>query len=318
MPVYNSEKYLKEAIKSILNQTFKEFEFIIIDDGSTDKSLEIINEYKDPRIVLIKHKTNKGIIYSLNEGLKKTNGKYIARMDADDVAVKTRLAKQIEFLEKNKDISILGSWIKNFGDKNYTWRTIANPKLLRSRMLFESSLAHPSVIFRKKDLTNFQYEKEYPYAEDFVLWVKAAEKLQLSNYPEVLLKYRIHPGQTPIKNKRAQQNSSWKVRKYQLNKLGIKPTKKYKDLHQKLSNWSRNFSFLDFFTAAFWLRLILIKNLKKHYYDQKSLNKVISERWAGILSLHYKNNPLILLIAVIHFDLTLLSIYFLITGNLKK
>ncbi|MFZ5437830.1 MAG: glycosyltransferase family 2 protein [Patescibacteria group bacterium] len=320
MPVYNSEKYLSEAIESILDQTFENFEFIIVDDGSTDNSLKIINQYQDSRIKVIKHKINKGLIYSLNEGFKEASGKYIARMDADDISVKTRFVKQVKFLEKNKDIAILGSWIKNFGNKNYVWETITNPNLIRARMLFESCLAHPSVIIRKKDLVtnNLSYDPKYKYAEDFALWVKSAEKIKITNYPEILLHYRTHSEQTPIKSGHEQQESSWKIRKYQLHKLGIKPNKEYKNIHQKLSSWSKDVSFKEFAEIATWLRLILLQNLKTKYFEQKSLTKIIGERWAGMLALNYKNNPLILVLAIIHFDLTLLSICFLLTTKFFK
>jgi len=110
MSVYNAQKYLDEAIESILNQTYSNFEFIIINDGSTDKSLEIIENYakKDSRIIVI-NRENKGLIYSLNEGIRKANGKYIARMDADDISLPQRLEKQVEFMEKNKNIGICGT-----------------------------------------------------------------------------------------------------------------------------------------------------------------------------------------------------------------
>lgn len=312
MPTYNSEKYLEKSIDSILNQTFKDFEFIIIDDGSTDKTLKTIKKYKDPRIILIQNKINKGIVYSLNKGIKLAKGKYIARMDADDISVKTRFSKQINFLENNPNISILGSWIKNFGNGNNTWKTLKEHEEIRSRMLFESSIAHPSVIFRKDDLlkNNFKYDKSFVHAEDFALWVKASEKVKVSNYQQILLKYRIHQEQTPKKHKLSQENSSWKIRKYQLNKLKIKPNKKQKAIHQQLSCWSKELSFFDFWTVGNWLRLILISNLKTKYYDQKSLIKVVGERWAGIISLRYKENPLILFFAILNPDISLYSAYF--------
>ncbi|HAS7841575.1 TPA: glycosyltransferase family 2 protein, partial [Vibrio cholerae] len=125
MSVYNGEKYLGEAIDSILKQTFSDFEFIIINDGSTDKTLEIIKSYmkKDDRIVLVSRE-NKGLIVSLNEGLDLAKGQYIARMDADDISIKSRFEKQIEFLDSNPDIGVCGTWVEVFGEniKSKKWK----------------------------------------------------------------------------------------------------------------------------------------------------------------------------------------------------
>ncbi len=320
MPVYNAEKYLSEAMQSVLSQTYHNFEFIIVNDGSTDNSLQILNNFSDKRIKVISHKKNLGIIKSLNKAIENSQGKYIARMDADDICFKKRFEKQIKFLEHNPNIDICGTWIRNFGTKNYVWQTPTKHEIIRARMLFESSLAHPSVMIRRAFLkqSKLMYEKEYVHAEDFAFWVKAGEKTQLSNYPEPLLRYRTHPGQTPIKYQLTQQHSSWKIRKYQLNKMGIKPNKKEQKLHQSLSRWSRDFHFFDFWSIGNWLRSLLIQNHKKKYYSQSRLVLVIGERWAGMLSLYYQKNIFILLFAILHIDLSLLSLYFLIMKVLKK
>jgi len=109
MSVYNGEKYLREAIESILNQTFRDFEFIIINDGSTDKTSEILSSYNDPRIVIINNKRNIGLTKSLNKGLKMVKGEYIARQDADDVSLPERLERMVNFLDMNRDVGLLGS-----------------------------------------------------------------------------------------------------------------------------------------------------------------------------------------------------------------
>ena len=128
MSVFNTEMYLNKSIESILKQSYKNFEFIIIDDGSTDSSLSIILNYmkKDKRMVLISRE-NKGLPYSLNEGIDKSIGKYIARMDADDISLSTRLAEQIEFMEKNNEIGIVGTWIEIFGN-NISNKISKHPK----------------------------------------------------------------------------------------------------------------------------------------------------------------------------------------------
>ena len=118
MPVYNGEKYLRQAVDSILNQTFKDFEFLIINDGSTDKTLAILQEYKNKRVKIINNKKNIGLTKSLNKGLKLAKGKYIARMDADDISLSNRLRKQIDFLDKHNKIGVLGTQMKIINNSN--------------------------------------------------------------------------------------------------------------------------------------------------------------------------------------------------------
>jgi len=146
LSVYNAEKYLVEAIKSILNQTFKDFEFIIINDGSTDKSLEIIESYQkeDERIILISRE-NKGLIASLNEGIEKAKGKYIVRMDADDISLSTRFEEQVKIMEENQNIGLCGTSVIVFGNniKNDVWKLSKDDKTIKTELLFSSPLFHP-------------------------------------------------------------------------------------------------------------------------------------------------------------------------------
>lgn len=319
LPVFNSEKYLKEAIQSILNQTFENFELIIINDRSTDNSLRIIKSYLDPRIKLISNRKNMGVAKSLNRGLNMAKGKYIIRMDADDVCLKGRFKKQVKFLENNPKIGICGTWVHVFGTTNYLWQSPVDHKMIRARMLFESSIAHPSVIMRRSFLqkNKIVYEEKYVHAQDFALWVRAGEKIQLHNYPEPLLRYRTHQGQTPVRHRLSQQRSSWKIRKYQLKKLAIKPNKQDQKIHQSLSNWSTELKPRDFWSIGRWLKLLLTQNYKKKYYSQPHLALVIGERWAGTLALHYKQNILILLFVILYPSLSLLSLYYLVVRFLK-
>lgn len=197
MPVYNGQKYLNEAINSILNQTFRNFEFIIINDGSTDQSLEIIERYQkiDNRIILISRE-NRGLSASLNDGIEKAQGQYIARMDADDISIHTRLQEQFDFLLENSHIDILGSWIEVFGSKSHVGRYLLGDDQIKSFLLFNSALAHPSVMLKRKIFDRCQYREEFDGAEDYGLWVELANEHRFANIPRVLLRYRNHPKQT--------------------------------------------------------------------------------------------------------------------------
>lgn len=190
MPVYNTkEEWLREAIESILNQSYKDFEFIIIDDGS-DKPIEsIVNSYNDTRIVLIRQE-NQGIAKSLNYGFKISKGEYIARMDSDDISMPERFEKQVTFLDNNPQIAVLGSWFETFPDK-HVYKHPENPKY--SDFLNYCCIAHPSVMLRRSDFKkyNLYYNPKYK-CEDYELWSRAVRILDFYNLQEVLLKYRVH------------------------------------------------------------------------------------------------------------------------------
>ena len=206
MPVYNGEKYLREAIDSIFNQTFTDFEFLIVDDGSTDNSVEIINSYQNSRINLVKNDKNEGLVYTLNRGLSLAKGEYIARMDCDDISLPERLKKQIDFLDSNSEIAVVGTWIKVINEKEEpqtTWQYPLKPLEIQWNLYFYCPLAHPSVMFRKRIiLSNGSYSPEMTHAEDYELWWRLSKKYLLANLPDILLIYRQH--QSSITNEHHQ------------------------------------------------------------------------------------------------------------------
>ncbi|SEC11258.1 glycosyltransferase [Paenibacillus sp. GP183] len=220
MPVYNGGKFLSEAIESILNQTYREFEFLIINDGSTDNSEEIIKGYNDSRIIYVENEKNIGLIQTLNKGLGLINSDYIARMDADDISFPTRLEKQIKFMDQNKDIAVSGTSIQLFDErgwkKNYIVRK--DPLQIKTQLLFYSALMHPTVILRRKIIVegNFTYNEAHQSLEDFGLWQKISFEHKLSNIQEVLLKYRINEsGITQVAEKDMDKRDIMQMRVYQ-------------------------------------------------------------------------------------------------------
>lgn len=202
MPTLNAEKYLKKAIDSILNQTFKNFEFIIIDDNSTDNTIKIIKNYKDKRIKLIKGK-NKGIASALNLGIKHSKGEYIARMDADDISLPQRLEKQIQFMDQHSEIGICGANVIPLTDdpKYKSWGNWlkTEPKVID--ILSNVAFCHPTVILRKSTiLKNGLYYKEgLRYTEDQELWFRAIKVTNFYNLKEKLFRYRINKTNTSLK-----------------------------------------------------------------------------------------------------------------------
>lgn len=214
MPAYNASEHIKEAIDSILEQTFIEFEFLIIDDGSTDSTVDIIKQFDDPRIKLIRNEGNKGLIYSLNYGLELAQGKYIARMDADDIALNTRFEKQVSFLENNPDISILGTAFI-FLDTAYEIHHPNYNEEIRIKLLDDGAFAHPTVMMRRDviNLNSIRYNADYKYIEDYQFWVEAAIKnVKMANLDEVLLKYRQHPQQVSHQRYKEQEETKQRIK----------------------------------------------------------------------------------------------------------
>lgn len=214
LPCYNSELYIGQAIQSILDQTYSNFELIILDDGSTDNTKSIIKSFRDARIILLSENDNKGIVYQLNKGIEHAQGEFIARMDADDVSFPERLQKQVDFLEdiRNKKIDVLGTDAISIGietkaiyHKNYKSSQIS------FLLNFYCPILHPTVMMRKELFINgLKYPSGYKYAEDLALWRLIDNGKNIAILNEILLYYRIHPDQTNgnAKRKEIQKNST--------------------------------------------------------------------------------------------------------------
>ncbi len=192
MPVYNAEKYLSQSIESILSQSYSDFEFLMIDDGSTDSSVEIINSYKDSRIRLVRNEQNLGISETLNKGIELASCDLIARMDADDISLPERLMKQYHYMNENPDVSLVSTNIEKItGDGETIHIFEANPDFMYFNLTFHCyGIYHPTVMYRKQAV---QSVGMYPLAhsEDFRLWSKLIRKYLFYNIPEILVKYRV-------------------------------------------------------------------------------------------------------------------------------
>jgi len=207
MAVYNGERYLKPTIESTLNQTFKNFEFVIVNDASTDRTKEIINSYGDPRIKLYNNDKNIGQTKSLNVGLNISKGKYIARIDAGDVSMPKRLEKQLAFMEKNKEIAVLGTSAFRYDESGRIIRVVIMPRSSRSIMqsIFfskASPLVHISVLMRRKTILKVGgYDENYQVLADYKLWSTLLQNnYQISNMREILVGYLISPDSFGNKN----------------------------------------------------------------------------------------------------------------------
>jgi glycosyltransferase involved in cell wall biosynthesis len=196
MSVYNGERYVSKAIDSILQQTYTDFEFIIINDGSTDATEEIIRRYKDPRIVYL-HQENLGLITSLNVGIEKSGGEYIARMDADDIAAPDRLEKQIGVCLKNPDYAVVGSYAIIIDEVGVAKGTMTYPpctwQKIRTFSLLHNPFIHSSIMYKKTVVKAVGgYRASFKHIEDYELWTRIIHTYPCANIPELLLQYRTH------------------------------------------------------------------------------------------------------------------------------
>jgi len=291
MSVYNSENYLNSSIESILNQSFSNFEFIIINDCSNDNSLKIINEYKniDKRIKLVENDINLGLPVSLNKAIKIAYGKYIARMDADDIAIANRLETQFNFLEKNKNIGAVGSYVKTFGIEKKKWKYPISSEWIKTSMIFDSSLAHPSVMIRKEILLDNPYNEELKVSQDFDLWIRLSQKgVRFYNIPKVLLYYQINQKS----NSRKTQNIDYRGELYKLLfgnnllKLNIEIDEEEKNVFLQISKNKFILSDKEIKIVVKIFYQILKSNKKIKIYNNFYLKSVIGIKWYNIL----KNN----------------------------
>lgn len=281
MPVYNGEKHLKEAVESILNQTYSNFEFIIINDGSTDGTAEILERYRqrDYRIQVY-GQSNHGLVMSLNRGLELAQGKYIARMDADDISLPERFAAQVSFMEKHPEIGICGTWVANIGKGSAkSWTPPIDDATIRCQLLFNVPLVHPSVMMRRSlfsDL-NLRYP-DYAHGEDYALWAQASLCTKFANIPQVLFAYRHHDCQVGQVYRMAQITATKHVHRNLLERLGMHPTEEEMELHSALGE-SRFLSDRKFIAQAnAWLIRLDLANQHSNIYPEPIFSRVLSER----------------------------------------
>jgi len=196
MSVYNGERHLREAVESILAQTYTDFEFVIVDDGSDDKTADILQSYRDSRMIVV-HQPNMGLTRSLNRGVAMTRGQYIARQDADDVSLPDRLQKQVHFLDIHPEIALIGTSLLLIDEKDNLKgeaKALCGDIELKWNLLFRNAFAHSAVMIRKEalDCVGLYDERlEYLYVEDYELWSRIAIKYTVANLPEPLVKFRL-------------------------------------------------------------------------------------------------------------------------------
>ncbi len=257
MPVYNTAPFLREAMDSMLSQTFSDFELIVLNDCSPDNAEEILDTYDDPRIVRYKGEKNVGLSNVLNVGIEMARGKYIARMDSDDISMPNRLQVQVDYLESHLEIDLVSVGMELFGASEGVWKRERNPEKVKIEALFHSPILHASSVWRKDrfERNGLRFRQEMVPAEDYDLWTRALVKgLVLVNLPEVLYRYRLHPSQATLQKNKVLEKERMVRQNY---------------LRMALPSLSEINA--EAFPQKLWP--VFFANLKSGYFDNKTLVK---------------------------------------------
>lgn len=284
MPVYNEEEYIADCIKSILAQTEGDFEYIIIDDCSTDNTVEIIERLKaetgDDRIVLVKGDVNKGLTKNLNIALGMAKGKYIARMDGDDIAVPERFEKQIKYLEEHPEIILISCNTNTFGDQSLVSDYVAPPEVLKCRMLIRPVMGHPGFMFRRELFEKYgiYYDEHFISAQDYDIAARVVKEHKIGVAPAVLIRYRSHKGQVSQAGVGKQFKFADEIRCRLLGELGIELSENEWDAFHK---WvlEQTGELKDYMTNKDLVERILKANPANNLYDQTILKKVLWQQY---------------------------------------
>lgn len=280
IPVHNAEHFVVDAIKSVLAQTFDDFELLIIDDGSTDSTPELISQFGDPRIRLVFNSRNMGVADTLNRGLDLARGDYIARMDADDLCRPRRLERQVDLMDSHQEVVLCGTWYRRFGSRRD--RAVKPPlsdSALRSWLFVGCPIAHPTVMIRRSVLLNheFRYDPRIGRAEDYDLWSRLIRSGKIATVPEILLDYREHAGQVTTQFLSAQINDANVVRKRFLLELLPEATDSEVELHLRILGGERLPD--EIATVQQWLERLLAANARRGIYDEMAFREVIGTVW---------------------------------------
>jgi glycosyltransferase involved in cell wall biosynthesis len=273
MPAYNSESYIAEAIESILKQTFIDFEFIIVDDGSRDNTCRIVESFKkeDSRIIFIKKKENSGNYPARNLGMKRARGKYICVMDSDDIAMPDRIEKQFQFMETNKKYGLCGGQSTTTGEEDIRpWCEYEKLKIWQMGMM---SFRHPTVFIRRSFLKKYHlsYNTNLRYAADYDFLVRAAELFPIANIPNILLQYRRHNSQISTANSKEQTEFANSIRINQLKNFNMDYFPEEIILHKNLMNRRKPNDKNEFKRMVVWANRLVKQNLITGFYHSEYL-----------------------------------------------
>lgn len=284
MPVHNGAQYLREAVDSILTQTFADFELLIVDDSSNDETPSILASYTDLRLRYIRSDQRLRLVGALNLGLSEALGDFIARMDCDDVCRSTRLEKQIAHFLKNQKLALCGSAIETIGSGAYGTKVYpTGSDNIRAYLLFDNPFAHPSVMFRRKLFTKhgMQYDEQSNFSEDYTLWSEVVPRFRCDNLKEPLLRYRVHDASVTRTCSMEMDRQAMRVQRKLFSRFGLEPDEEELFVH-RYGTTHRLYPQNDM-TALYrlgqWYAKLQGQVLKMKHYDQVVFGRHLSEFW---------------------------------------
>ena len=286
IPVYNRAAYVGGAIESVLAQSFADFELLLIDDGSADESVAVIRRYADPRIRLVRNERNEGIPRTRSKGVELARGEYFAVLDSDDQAPPRRLERQVAFLDRRRDIAVVGGWATEMDAAGRPLRRLKPlplaPDELRARLLFRSCHHHSSVMGRAALFKEYRYRERFPVSSDYDLFVRLSERHRLANLPRVFLRRRVHGGRVTRERAELVKAMNLEIVSGQLAALGVAYDAADLDRHFLLMRLGRlgvapDRAFLDW--AAAWLEGLQAANCSARLYPERGLAGVLGQVW---------------------------------------
>lgn len=226
LPAFNAERFVSQAVRSILDQTFTDFELIVLDDGSRDSTGEIVGAFDDPRMRVVREERNRGLVATLNRGLDLAQGELVARQDADDRSLDRRLARQVAALDRDPELVLLGSACRVVDVQGRERRRHTPPVLdteIRWHMLFHNAFAHSSVMFRRTTRDGFRprYDPRHLHAEDYDLWARLLRHGRAANLPNVLVELTAHSGQVSQQAAEAQREAAMRISRRELDRMDM-------------------------------------------------------------------------------------------------
>lgn len=307
IPAFNAEKYISEAIISVLSQTYNDFELLIIDDGSSDDTPHIIAEYQDdPRVRIVRYDKNTGRPRVRNEGVKLARGELIAFLDADDRCLPERLRLQVNYLDTHKDIDGVGTWMtvideNGIGSERAYYREPLDPDTIACGMLYTCPLSQGSMMVRREAISHHQYDVSFPIAEDYDLWVRMIRTCRFANLAMPLTQYRWHATQSSTAEIEFQNTLARSIEKRQLDALGIPADESDLVRHECLfrrdgrrpvlekTGAPLDISYLRW--ARMWLGALYHANKKTKSYPEPSLSYILASCWLFACRKTARNSP---------------------------
>jgi glycosyltransferase involved in cell wall biosynthesis len=289
IPVYNGEKYLGIAVDSILSQTFPDFELLVIDDGSIDRSIAVVLSYSDPRIRLERNPTNLGVSTTRNKGIQLARGEYLAFLDSDDWAYPERLAKQTAFLDNHPDCAAVGSWSEWMSEEGHPLGRIKrkpiSPDEIAAWRLFQQGIENSTSMARTVVLRRYRHREEFDVCEDFDLWARIAANHKLATLPEVLVRRRMHDSQLTQKKAARAPERRLAIYAAQLHLLGVSFTDTDLKRHLLLRSMRKrgfrpDLSYLEW--AETWLLRLQAANQRAGCYPEPAFSQLLGRLWVKV------------------------------------